>query len=151
MKKLIIGLLVIAVLVVGAFVVLPRLRVNLQIFEGKTTVTTRGDLEVPITASGHIRPRSVTNVKSEASGEVQKIPVKLGQMVVGDQLVIRLDPTDENRNVQKAEADRSLRRVSKTTHSALHAVRSCVETMNEKAKTPLASRENPYSYPRNSS
>lgn len=105
MKKLIVAVLIIGCLV-GAYVyVIKYVRAPLTVLEGKTVTTTRGDLEVDITASGHIRPRSMTQIKSEASGEVSEIPYEIGQMVTEGSLILRLDPTDEERNVARADAD----------------------------------------------
>ena len=81
MKKLIIGIIVLGGIGGGYYYVLNYVRAPLSMLQGKTVVTTRGDLEVPITASGHIRPASVTNVKSKASGEVNEIFAHIGDMV----------------------------------------------------------------------
>jgi len=105
MKKLIIGIIVLGGIGGGYYYVLKYVRAPLSMLQGKTVVTTRGDLEVPITASGHIRPASVTNVKSKASGEVNEIFAHIGDMVTKDQLIIQLDESDEERNVQRADAE----------------------------------------------
>lgn len=105
MKKLIITVVVLGAIVGGYFYVLKYVRAPLSILEGELVRTRRGDLLVPITASGHIRPASVTNIKGEASGEVVEIPFEVGEMVHQGALIIRLDKTDEQRNVERAEAD----------------------------------------------
>lgn len=105
MKKLIIAVLVLGAIVGGYFYVLWYVRAPMSWLAGKKATAVLGDLEVPITASGHIRPKSVTNVKSEASGEVQGIFFGLGDMVEKDELIIRLDPSDEERNVERADAE----------------------------------------------
>ncbi len=105
MKKLIIAVLLLGAVVGAYFYVLWYVRAPMSWLAGKKATAVRGDLEVPITASGHIRPKSVTNVKSEASGEVQGIFFDLGDMVAKDDLIIRLDPSDEERNVERADAE----------------------------------------------
>jgi len=104
MKKFVIAILVIVV-VVGGYTVLRNLRVSLSILQGETTRARRGDLIVPITASGNIKSASVTRIKGEASGEVMEIPFDVGEMVKKGDLIVRLDETDEQRNFDRADAD----------------------------------------------
>jgi multidrug efflux pump subunit AcrA (membrane-fusion protein) len=73
--------------------------------QGETVTVKRGDLEVPISASGRIEPASVTKIKGEASGEVRQTPQRIGEMVKLGDLIIGLDPEDEQRNVDRADAD----------------------------------------------
>ncbi len=73
--------------------------------EGESVRVHRGDLEVPISASGRIEPASITKIKGEASGEVKLTPQRIGGMVRAGELIIGLDPEDEQRNVDRAEAD----------------------------------------------
>jgi HlyD family secretion protein len=66
---------------------------------------TRGDIKVPISASGLIEPRQRIEVKSKASGEVIAVEVEAGDFVrTGDRLVV-LKRDDEERNVSRAQAD----------------------------------------------
>lgn len=104
MKKLIIGVVLLAVLV-GGYIKLRNFRVAMNVFSGQTAQTRRGDLVVPITASGNIKPASITQVKSKASGEVVQIPFKPGQMVEKGDLLVELLDVDERRSVERAEAD----------------------------------------------
>lgn len=104
MKKLILALVIVGGLV-GAYVWVKVNPVNLEILQGKTVKVHRGDLEVPITANGHIEPASIARIKSKASGEVVEIPKTRGEMVAKDDLIVRLDETDEQRSVERAQAD----------------------------------------------
>jgi HlyD family secretion protein len=66
---------------------------------------TTGDIRVPIAASGLIHANQLIEMKPEASGEVVGVPVVEGDFVKqGDKLVI-LDPEDEQRTVDRAQAD----------------------------------------------
>ncbi|UCD28296.1 MAG: hypothetical protein JSV03_14610, partial [Planctomycetota bacterium] len=105
MKKLITTVIVLAVIVGGFFWLRKYARVSLSVLEGETAKTYRGDLVVPITASGNIKPASVTKIKGKASGEVVEIPFDVGEMVKGDDLIVRLDESDEQRNVDRTSAD----------------------------------------------
>ncbi|MGQ9652010.1 MAG: efflux RND transporter periplasmic adaptor subunit [Phycisphaerae bacterium] len=105
MRKLI-GPGVLAVVLVIAYLMVKNfVRVPISAIKPEFDVVRRGDLIVPITASGNIRPASVTNIKSEASGEVIELPFDLDQYVRKGDLVVRLDETDEQRNVARATAE----------------------------------------------
>jgi len=105
MKKIIITVLLLGLIAGGYYVVRTRAHVTLSVLEGEMVTTRRGDLIVPITASGNIRPASVTKIKGEAGGEVVQTPFDVGQMVHKGDLIIRLDKSDEQRNVDRAKAD----------------------------------------------
>lgn len=66
---------------------------------------TRGDIRVPITASGLIHANRVVEVKSEASGEIIDIPVDPGSFVTKGDVLVELDPDDEQRTLDRARAD----------------------------------------------
>ena len=53
----------------------------------------------------YIIPASVTNIKSEASGDVILLPFDLDEYVKKGDLIVQLDETDESRNVQRATAE----------------------------------------------
>jgi HlyD family secretion protein len=105
MKKLIAPLILVGLLVVAFFLVRNFVRVPFSAFAPEFATVRRGDLIVPITASGNIRPASVTNIKSEASGEVIRLPFEPDQYVKKGDLIVQLDETDESRNVQRATAE----------------------------------------------
>ncbi len=70
----------------------------------------RGNLEVPISATGSVEPDSRTEIKCKSSGRVQKIYFDAGDMVHKGDLLVELDPVDEvrSRDSAKAEMDRAL-------------------------------------------
>ncbi|HOA73446.1 MAG TPA: HlyD family efflux transporter periplasmic adaptor subunit [Phycisphaerae bacterium] len=105
MKKLIAFVLIVAV-IAGGYVWLRKYgQLEFEMFKGVTDTVKRGDLEVPITASGRIEPASITKIKGEASGAVSQTPQRIGEMVKKGDLIIALDPEDEQRNVDRAIAD----------------------------------------------
>jgi len=112
MKKLIILIIIVAVLVGGYFAVSNVAKVRLDMLEGKKEVVRRGDLEVPITASGNIKPASVTKIKGKASGEILQIPFELGQMVKQGDLIVLIDPKDEQLNVDRLTAERDRAKIA---------------------------------------
>jgi len=105
MKRFIIGLVIVGLLVGGYFWIRKHGVASFSFLEGETTRVKRGDLEVPITASGRIEPASITQIKGKASGEIVEIPFQEGEMVTKNALIIRLKKIDEQRNVDRAQAD----------------------------------------------
>ena len=104
MKKLILAILVVGALA-GIYFALQNAPVTLGFLEGKTAVSHRGDLVVPITASGKIEPSNVVQIKGKASGEVTETPFKDGSMVKKGDVILKLDPQDEERTVFRAQSD----------------------------------------------
>lgn len=104
MKKIILVVVFVGV-VVGGYALVSRFKLDIGFLTGETAPVRRGDLIVPITASGYIKPASVTQIKSKASGEVITIPVELGDMVHKGDLLIELLDVDERRSLQRATSD----------------------------------------------
>lgn len=104
MKKAIIAVVIVAVLV-GGYSILSNLRLTAPGAAGKLQTITRGDLIIPIGATGEVRPAARHEVKSEASGEVVEIGKQAGDAVRAGELLIRLAKDDEERSVARAEAE----------------------------------------------
>ncbi|NLX12165.1 MAG: HlyD family efflux transporter periplasmic adaptor subunit [Phycisphaerales bacterium] len=104
MKKVIIIILVTGA-ILGVYMLARGFQVELSALQGETVKARRGDLVVPITASGKIEPANIVNIKSEASGTVVETPYVEGQMVAHGDLIVRLDEEDERRSVERADAD----------------------------------------------
>lgn len=100
------GTLLAIVIIVGTWwYIKENVRVALPGMEPKFGEATRGDIRVPISASGLIEPKQRIEVKSKASGEVIEVRIQEGDFVrKGDTLVI-LKRDDELRNQQRAQAD----------------------------------------------
>lgn len=112
MKKLFAFIVLVAVVAGGYSWLRKHGQLDLTFLEGERVVVTRGDLEVPITASGRIEPASITKIKGEASGTVQFTPQRVGEMVSEGELIIALDPEDEQRNVDRTTADYERARIA---------------------------------------
>lgn len=65
----------------------------------------RGRLNVDVSATGVINPINVVEVKSKASGLVEKIPIEASDVVQSGQLIARLDQTDTRNALEQAIAD----------------------------------------------
>ncbi len=73
----------------------------------KTVNVKQGELAVKITATGVVEPNYKVEVKSKASGQIILFPFEEGDELNIDQLLLRLDKSDELRNVSKSRADLS--------------------------------------------
>src|SRR5439155_7897606 len=114
-------------------------QVNIGLLNGVTTKVHRGDLVVPINASGNIKPASVTPIKSKASGEVQEPPPEAGTMVVKGQVVVQLDPVDETNSRDRARSD--LRRAEIALENAKIAKRQKEQALLPGMKAKLRSAQ----------
>ncbi len=106
-KKLII-LIGVVVVVIGGIVVITQsglISMSNAWLDGESEAATRGDLIIPVTATGTVQAARLTQIKSKASGEVVEIPVVEGQMVKAGDILVRLDPVDEKRNVEARQAN----------------------------------------------
>ena len=70
-------------------------------------VVARRDLVETVTASGNIRAGRVTDISSEVSARVTELLVDEGDVVVAGQLLLRLDPTQFDASVSRADASLS--------------------------------------------
>lgn len=105
MKNIIILILALATIVVGYIAAATKLRIHLEGLEGKTAKIVRGDLKLPINATGEVRPSLRVEIKSEASGEVIEIARHAGDRVKTGEPLIRLNPDDEQRSVNRAKQE----------------------------------------------
>ena len=142
MKK---AIIIIAVLAIVAFIwsQLGKAKLSLSMLEGRTAIVGRGDLTIPISGTGEIQPKSRSEIKPEASGEVVEVPVKPGQMVRKGEIIIKLDPQDEERSVrrQRNEVERaqalleqSRLRLQERKTSSLAQIDARIESVNTQLK-----------------
>ncbi len=101
MKNAIIVVLLLIVVVVGYYAA-TTLRLPMENVEGKTERIIRGDLTLPINATGEVKPGLRVEIKSEASGEVIEIAKRPGDRVKAGDVLIRLQKDDEQRSVDRA-------------------------------------------------
>ncbi len=105
MKNILIAFFVLTTVVVGYVAATAKLRMPIEGLEGKTEKVIRGDLTLPINATGEVRPARRVEIKSEASGEVIEILKHAGDRVETGDLLVRLQPDDEQRNVNRARLE----------------------------------------------
>lgn len=102
---------------------------------GATTAKIRrGNIVVDVSASGLVEANVQVDVKSRASGVVAELPVRPGDHVDAGQLLVKLDPTDEERGVREAEvAEVSARARLAQAQAGLAAARADSGQAAEKA------------------
>ena len=105
MKNVLIAILTLTTVVVGYMAATSTLRLSLEGLQGKTETIARGDLIIPINATGEILPARRVVIKAEASGEVIEIAKQPGDRVSAADLLVRLQPDDEERSVNRARLD----------------------------------------------
>jgi len=101
----------------------------------KTAKVVRGNLVVKVSATGVVEPNFQVEVKSKASGEVLKFSFEEGDKVKKGQLLLRLDKSDEIRNVARAEANLD------SAKANLEKARSSLELQKTRYATNLRSAE----------
>lgn len=65
----------------------------------------RRDIVVSAEAAGSIEPILVVDVKSKASGEIMELRAETGDIVTQGDLLVRVDPRDQQNALAQAEAD----------------------------------------------
>ncbi|MEW5801036.1 MAG: efflux RND transporter periplasmic adaptor subunit [bacterium] len=72
--------------------------------ECATAQIKRGSIQVSVACTGKVVSNQDVEIKSKASGEVKKLPFDISDPVHASDLLVELDPMDEQRNLEKAQA-----------------------------------------------
>jgi HlyD family secretion protein len=97
----------------------------------------RGSLVETASASGKIEPDVQVEVKSRSSGQVIEVLVKEGDTVEAGQLLVRLDPTDAQRQLAAAKVGQSRARADVQAAKASLAMAE-LETQNSEVTSSVA-------------
>jgi macrolide-specific efflux system membrane fusion protein len=89
-RALLVALCLIPVIAVAAWQVLPPGRDRFV-----TVQVARGDIESSVTALGTLQPRRYVDVGAQASGQIHKIHVEVGDVVKEGQLLVEIDPSTQ--------------------------------------------------------
>ncbi|MCD6359323.1 MAG: biotin/lipoyl-binding protein, partial [Armatimonadetes bacterium] len=105
-KRIIAGIVVAAVVIVGAVLALRERGGEPENGrpEQATAKVQRGDLRVTVAASGVLEPLTTVEVKPRAGGEITRIYVEPGDYVHQGDLIAQLDPTQVDLQVAQAWA-----------------------------------------------
>ncbi|MBI5762545.1 MAG: biotin/lipoyl-binding protein [Planctomycetes bacterium] len=106
-RKHIIIIGVVLLLVIGGVITLSLANISMsnKWLDGEQEKAIRGDLVIPVTATGTVQANKIIQIKSKAGGQVAKIHVVEGQMVNAGDILAELDPVDEKRNVEARQAE----------------------------------------------
>jgi HlyD family secretion protein len=101
-KKIVLALVVLSVL--GAAGVLAVRNSRETAAEVRTEIVGSRDLVSTITATGNVRPRRQVNISSDVQGRVVELNVDEGDEVERGQILLRIDPTQSEAVVSRAQA-----------------------------------------------
>lgn len=76
----------------------------------RTAIARIWPLKVVVDATGRVVPEREVEIKCKASGEVTKLPLEISQPVKKGDLLVQLDPADEERAVKREKAALSMSR-----------------------------------------
>jgi HlyD family secretion protein len=108
--------------------------------EVKTAEVKKGDLAVVVEATGRVVPEQEVEIKCKASGEVVEVLADISDKVAKGDLLVRLDPEDEQRTVQKMEASLAVTKAKLAQSKlALEAAEKDLDSQRTKAQADLVS------------
>ncbi|WP_414445205.1 efflux RND transporter periplasmic adaptor subunit [Burkholderia sp. 22PA0106] len=84
-----------------------------------TATVTRGDLDENVLATGTIHPSQQVSIGAQVNGQIQSIPVKLGDRVRRGQLLATIDPQLEQNALRSAQASLDSARAQRDSKRAL--------------------------------
>jgi HlyD family secretion protein len=108
----------------------------------RMTQVRRGPLVQTVATDGRVEPNFVVEVKSKASGEIVRIVYEEGARVKKGELLVELDPSDEQRNVRKMASSLAAARARLAkAQSELATARQTIPATIAEAKAHQASTQ----------
>jgi HlyD family secretion protein len=104
-KRRFLALSAAGIVILGGIVVAATSRGGKEVDPSKLAAVERGDLARSVVATGKIQPRAKVEVKSKASGIVQKLLVDYGDAVRTGQVLVELDKEILEAQVREAQAN----------------------------------------------
>jgi HlyD family secretion protein len=103
---------------------------------------TRRNIEITVTATGTLEPLQEIEIKSKASGEIIRLPVKVGDVVEAGDLVAQVDTSDAAIYLRQKRAELDYRRVQcanseQRRNRAANLLRSGMISLDEHAQSLL--------------
>ena len=92
------------VVVVGGFTALSVAKRRQPSVEVRLEKVQKRDLVSIVTASGRVQPKRKVDVSSDITGRIVSLPVREGDMVERNQVLVRIDPTQYEASVQSRQA-----------------------------------------------
>lgn len=101
-KKILIGIAVVIIIGIVAFIVFSSKETELKF---KTEKITKGDIEATVTATGTVNAVTTVLVGTQVSGTIKQIYVDFNSPVKQGQLIAQIDPSTFEAQVQQARAN----------------------------------------------
>ncbi len=106
MKKFLLLLLVISAVFAAKFYwdrQQAGIEVAAEVPKHEIVVVERGSIVLQVLATGRVVANLDVDIKCKASGEIRKLPFDVSDTVKKGDLLVELNPVDEERNVRQAE------------------------------------------------
>ena len=132
------------VVVVGGFTALSVVKRRQPSVEVRLEKVQKRDIVSIVTASGRIQPKRKVDVSSDITGRIVSLPVREGDMVERNQVLVRIDPTQYEANVESRQAflASSQAQASQARATRDQAERAFVRARDIRAQNPqLVSQE----------
>lgn len=117
-QQLALALLIIVLLLIGGATAL-LLSGSKQDTPQLTVTVDRGDIERNVMATGSLKPSLQVNVGAQVNGQLTKLYVKQGDRVTRGQLLAEIDPTLQQNELRKSEAELQSTQAQKQATQAL--------------------------------
>ena len=132
------------VVVLGGFTALSVAKRRQPSVEVRLEKVQKRDLVSIVTASGRVQPKRKVDVSSDITGRIVGLPVREGDMVQRGQVLVRIDPTQYEANVESRQAflASSQAQASQARATRDQAERAFVRARDIRAQNPqLVSQE----------
>lgn len=93
-----------------------------------TVAVARGDIQQTVLANGILQANSLVSVGAQVSGRIERLDVKIGDVVKKGALIAEIDPSDQQNAVKSAEAAQAS--VTAQLHSAEATVNQAQAALN---------------------
>ena len=142
MKKIIVIVILVGVLGVIAYGWSQRTEAAKSSVETITGSVTRGSIRTVVASTGRVVPNRDVQIKCKASGEITELPFDVSDLVKKGDLLLQIDPVDEERMYRQAQstltASESRLQTAKTN---LSVARRDLETERMRAQAALKATE----------
>jgi membrane fusion protein, macrolide-specific efflux system len=118
-QQLLLILLITLLLVIGVGGKVLWLSGSQQDVPPLTATIGRGDIEKNVMATGSVKPSLQVNVGAQVNGQLTRLYVKQGDSVTRGQLLAEIDPTLQNNELRKSEAELQSAQAQKQAAQAL--------------------------------
>jgi multidrug efflux pump subunit AcrA (membrane-fusion protein) len=133
---------VVAAAGIGGYLLFGRGQSKADVVETVTATVQRGSVRQSVMCSGRVVSNFDVDIKCKASGQIIKLPSDVSDMVKKGDLLVELDPVNEQRVLHQAEVDFSASQARLVTARQNLAIAEQNLTTNEKlAKADLTSAQ----------